>query len=503
MRFPIQQRRFAAILATGLLLAVGFVAAPTRAADTSPLPAHVQATPSSGQIAVEWTDPPQPNTVTQFRAHTDDAGGHQCIAGPAANNCVITGVPNGSFSIRLTVSYLDGGEPASASLPLGDRVWVPLGQPMGNQPPIPTGVTAQAGPRSITVGWDDPGDPLLTHNVYALDPADVFRFQHQCGEITGTSCTIPNLTAGKPYEVHVHAVYANARSYSMTATATPDEQQQPPAPSVVLPEPTGVQATATASTEITVTFDAPGENRGRFIEAVDSVTRMQAGACIQIDPAATTCLLSGLAPGTSYDIIVMAFSTEPNTQEISPPVSLTVTTPGGAGGEEPGDDPEDPGDGNPGEGATVSMSVEPGQRTASVADALMGSVTYGFTAGDLEAILAATVADASGSDAGWRLTLQASPLEYSGSSQHASDIPADHLTVDTVGTPISLAGASAEGLTAGTLGNLGVARPVVRAAVGKGQGRYVVPLDATLTIPALSAAGTYTGSLTVSLVAGP
>jgi hypothetical protein len=53
------------------------------------------------------------------------------------------------------------------------------------------------------------------------------------------------------------------------------------------------------------------------------------------------------------------------------------------------------------------------------------------------------------------------------------------------------------------VGTLDTARKVLQANAGHGKGNYSQALDVSLIVPADSVAGTYTGTLTVTITAGP
>lgn len=151
---------------------------------------------------------------------------------------------------------------------------------------------------------------------------------------------------------------------------------------------------------------------------------------------------------------------------------------------------------------SVTATVKPGELTSSITGANLGEADYSFVAETLEGDFAVAVADARGSDTGWNVTVQSSPFEYDGNSEHAADIEASNLNV-TPDAPVWVAGAEAEELELGSLGNLASARKVLSAPDGAGQGSYTQNLSAILTVPAMSSAGQYTASLTVTANDGP
>jgi hypothetical protein len=59
------------------------------------------------------------------------------------------------------------------------------------------------------------------------------------------------------------------------------------------------------------------------------------------------------------------------------------------------------------------------------------------------------------------------------------------------------------GVTVGAGGALNAARTVLSASASNGLGAYALDSTATLTVPANARAGTYTGTLTTSIIAAP
>ena len=89
----------------------------------------------------------------------------------------------------------------------------------------------------------------------------------------------------------------------------------------------------------------------------------------------------------------------------------------------------------------------------------------------------------------------------------AQNIPASGFAITSVNTPTVVAGQAigvggplAVGAAAASLD---VARTPIRANEGFGSGSYAQTLPVSLAIPALSQAGTYTATLTVSITSGP
>jgi hypothetical protein len=158
---------------------------------------------------------------------------------------------------------------------------------------------------------------------------------------------------------------------------------------------------------------------------------------------------------------------------------------------------------------TVSTTVVVnGTLTASIADLTMGSVAYAHTDVAKTGTMALTADDSSGSNAGWNVTVQASAFAYSG--PYGGDaIPAKNFAITMANAPTEIAGQQIHPnrgprvpLTNST-GTLDVARKVLQADEKGGKGTYGQDLAVTLTVPADSVVGTYTGTVFVTITAAP
>lgn len=161
---------------------------------------------------------------------------------------------------------------------------------------------------------------------------------------------------------------------------------------------------------------------------------------------------------------------------------------------------------------TVTTNVTPGTRTASIADLGLGSVAYSHTTGTKTGTMTLTADDSTGSNAGWNVTIQSSAFVWSagtGGAASGTNIPAANFSLTSAAAPVSTAGQAVD-VTAGPkvpatspVGTLDSARKVVQADIAFGNGTYTQALGVSLSIPAQSAAGTYTGTLTTTIAAAP
>ncbi len=157
---------------------------------------------------------------------------------------------------------------------------------------------------------------------------------------------------------------------------------------------------------------------------------------------------------------------------------------------------------------TVTSTVTAGTRTASVANLDLGSVSYSHSAQTDTGSMTLTADDSTGSGLGWNVTIQSSTFVYTGTNS-GTDIPATNFSLSSAAAPVSTAGQAVD-LTGGPkvpatspVGTLDVARKTVQANASFGQGTYTQALGVSLSIPAQSRAGTYTGTLTTTITAAP
>jgi hypothetical protein len=116
--------------------------------------------------------------------------------------------------------------------------------------------------------------------------------------------------------------------------------------------------------------------------------------------------------------------------------------------------------------------------------------------------------DSSTNAAGWNVTILSSAFVYSGVNS-GSNIPAANFALTSAAAPVMTSGQAVDATngpkvpTTSPVGTLDSARKTVQANAEYGQGTYTQALGVSLTIPAQSRAGTYTGTLTTTIAAAP
>ena len=157
---------------------------------------------------------------------------------------------------------------------------------------------------------------------------------------------------------------------------------------------------------------------------------------------------------------------------------------------------------------TVVQVVNGGARTASVANLTLTPLSSSNNAQSNAGSMTLTVDDASGTGAGWNVTIQTSAFVYSGAN-NGTNIPAANFSLTAAATPVMTAGQAID-VTNGPkvpasspVGTLDSARKVIQANADYGLGTYTQALSVSLSVPAQARAGTYTGTLTTTISAAP
>jgi hypothetical protein len=148
-----------------------------------------------------------------------------------------------------------------------------------------------------------------------------------------------------------------------------------------------------------------------------------------------------------------------------------------------------------GSAVATGASVTGGDLTAT----LVGPVTFAAVPASHAAQAAGDEAtsvgvnDLTGTGAGWNVTIVASDLTVG-----ALTIPAANVTLDAFGTPTATSGVTT-GIVPGVAGPIDTAVTLVSAPATDGVGDYSQPFTLGLNVPADTPAGTYAGTMTVTI----
>ncbi|XVU27132.1 fibronectin type III domain-containing protein [Actinoplanes sp. CA-054009] len=254
-------------------------------------PQNVDVVGGDRQIAVSWSAPQYAaDRVVSYRVATTPGTG-TCTTLAAVRECVInTGVEN-LTSYRITVvAIASTGLESPASAPSA-RV-----RPTAGAPGAPTDVTAaslNAGARVTWVAPAVPGDGVAGYTATAVNSAGSSR---SCST-TLLTCTVAGLENGQQYRVTVVALGRGASGYSAPSAAATVT------PSVAPNAPTGVGVVVGART-FAVSWTAPTSAAELLKDYTATATG--GGSSLTCATTATTCTISGLTPGVSYAVSVVA-----------------------------------------------------------------------------------------------------------------------------------------------------------------------------------------------------
>ena len=160
---------------------------------------------------------------------------------------------------------------------------------------------------------------------------------------------------------------------------------------------------------------------------------------------------------------------------------------------------------------TITQAITGSGLTASVADVTLPSVAYQNGAHDVTGSMVLTADDSTGAGAGWNVTIMSSAFVWVGTANGGFNIPAANFVLTSAAVPVLIAG-QAVGVAAATgpqvpptspLGTLDTPRKTISATAAYGAGTYSQALGVTLSIPAQSRVGVYTGTLTTTITSAP
>ena len=152
--------------------------------------------------------------------------------------------------------------------------------------------------------------------------------------------------------------------------------------------------------------------------------------------------------------------------------------------------------GDNGSQANVTFGVTGGDRTATLAGAIAFPAVDASHSNVDATVQSASVQvnDLSASDAGWDVTLVASDL----AGANGGTITAGNMSVTGYGALASISGATTN-IQTGTPGSIGSPTALLSASAGSGVGDYTQAFNLGLVLPADSLAGSYAGTLTVTI----
>ncbi|MER7278454.1 fibronectin type III domain-containing protein [Dactylosporangium sp. NPDC000244] len=243
-------------------------------------PTGVTATGGNGTLAVSWTAPANPGAGIDHYTATATPGGATCSTG--GTSCTITGLTGG---VTYTVGVVAVGTGSTGASAAGFT-----GPATPGAPDAPTLVVATAGNASATVSWLG---PLIVRAGVTGYTVTASPGGASC-TTSGLSCTVTGLTGGT---ASTFTVVANGPGGASPGTTTTAVTPGPPG------SPAQVAVTG-GNTTATVTWSAPA-NTGAGLAGY-TVTASPGGAACVAGLVVRSCILTGLANGTAYQVTVVA-----------------------------------------------------------------------------------------------------------------------------------------------------------------------------------------------------
>lgn len=305
----------------------GPASAPSNAVVPAPVPSaplSPTATPANASASVSWAAPTNNggSTISAYTV-TSSPGGFTCTT-TGALTCIVTGLTNGtSYTFTVTATNASGTGPASvATSPV-----TPF-----TTPGTPTSVVAQSYTNAQSlVTWNAPttngGSPITDYSV-EYSAAPYTSWSVATTSVTLTHYTVTGLTNGTSYEFQVAASNAAGPGAWSTPSA-------PTIPATTANAPTGVTPTSNVSTSVPLSWTAPTSTGGTPVTSYTieySPSPYTTWAIATTSPSScttTSCTVTGLTNGTSYEFQVAAINnagTGPYSAASSP--AVPSTTPG-------------------------------------------------------------------------------------------------------------------------------------------------------------------------------
>ena len=249
-------------------------------------PTAVRGVSGNTSVTVSWAPAfSNGSPVTSYTVESSPASAG-CVGGANATTCVVSGLANGvsyTFTVRATNAVGDSrpGGGAGAVVP-------------ASAPDAPTSVIGSiTGAGSISVSWTAPvdnGGATITRYSVVASPGG-----RGCTTTGALTCVVSGLTSGTTYTFTVSAS-------NRAGTGAGSAHSEPVTAVSVSGPPLRVTAVF-ARSSATVSWSPPANNGGSAITLYTATSNVGDLSCTS---ESTSCVVSGLVPGTTYSFTVFA-----------------------------------------------------------------------------------------------------------------------------------------------------------------------------------------------------
>jgi hypothetical protein len=279
------------------------VSTPVSAPDA---PTGLTALPGHSQVSLNWTAPLSNGglAIDYYVVYQNSVD----VQHTTATSFISTGLAYGTtYNFTVSAHNLVGEGPRTV-------IVAAMPRPALTFPGIPTGLTATPGDGKVDLAWslpvDNGGAPIDYYLVYQDDTV--------VANAAGSSWSITGLQNGQSYS------FAIAAHNSIGISARSDVV--PAIPHTIPGAPTGLTAIP-GNGFVSLAWVAPGNNGGA---AVDHYVVYQDGVALSIDPIGTSCVITGLTNGQSYNFTLAAHNPAgvgPNTYVLVVPTKTVPSEP--------------------------------------------------------------------------------------------------------------------------------------------------------------------------------
>ena len=232
---------------------------------------------------------------------------YDCVATPLASppGCTILGLLNGSEYSFQVFGLNTAGTGAGSNV---SATYIPA-----TNPDAVTGLATVPGNTTLAISWAQPeslgGGAFTSYQVFIRERGTAFSATPSAivgaaagsnpADVTATSYTATGLTNGTTYDVKV-VVITTANTTAMESNTTIAWGIPATVPSAV----NGLTVRALGETSAFASWTVPTSDGGSLITSYAVTT--SAGTCTAVQGSTTSCLITGLTPGSQLSVSVKA-----------------------------------------------------------------------------------------------------------------------------------------------------------------------------------------------------